>query len=64
MPVRDDGARSRVGEPMLERLFAEERKERDRDGSELMNGDVAERRLRRLGQQDADTVALSDTIRG
>jgi hypothetical protein len=47
---------------MLERLLAEEHEERDRDGPELMNGDMAECRFGRLGEQDTDTVTLRNAI--
>src|SRR3954469_25597084 len=55
--VGDDRARAAVLQAELERLLAEEREERDGDHPRLPRGEVRDRRLVALREQDRDAVA-------
>ena len=53
-----------VGEPVRERVGAEQDRERQRDGAELVHRDVGDGGLDPLGQDDPDAVPATDAESG
>ena len=65
-PLRVGDQRPGAGilQPVGDRVDAEQHRERQRDGAELVDGDVDRRDLRRLRQQDRDAVAARNAVGG
>ena len=65
-PLRVGDQRPRAGilQPIRDRLDPEQHCERQRNGAELVNGDVARGDGRPLRQEDGDAVAAGDAARG
>src|SRR5713101_3166714 len=63
VPVGDDRARAAVLQPELQGLLAEQLEERDRDQARLVHGDVGDRGLLPLRQEDRDAVAARQPVR-
>src|SRR5262249_15061427 len=61
-PVGDHRYRPSIAEPGLERLLAKEREERYRDGTHFEDGDMAVGSLRRLGEHNANAIALPSAM--
>ncbi len=64
LAVRHDDLRSGVAQPILERFRTEQGRERQRDGAELVRGQVGDRGLRPLREHDPDAVAALDAEPG
>ena len=58
--VGDEHTGAAVGEAIADRLGAEQHEERQRDGAELLDGDVDDQDLGALRQMDADDDAAAD----
>ena len=58
--VRDRDADARVAQPVLQRLMAEQRRERQHDGPELVDREMEHGELRALRQDEPDPVAAID----
>ena len=61
--IGDHRRRAAVGEPVAQRVDTEEICERHRDGAQLVDGKMAEQRLRRLRQQQCHPLAAGDPLR-
>ena len=53
-----------IGHPVLQRLLAEQREQRQHDGAHAVAGEMAEREFGALAQEHGDAVALVDAARG
>ena len=62
--VGQDRRSTRVGETVLERLLAEQREERQRDHPRLVAGEMRDRGLGRLREEDGEALAASDAVGG
>ena len=64
MRVGDQRRRAEILEPIRDRLDAEQHRQRQCDGAELVDRDMAGSDRRPLRQQDGDAVAALDTAAG
>jgi hypothetical protein len=62
--VGDEGSCRTMLQPMFERLRSELREQRQGHRAHLVDGDVGKKRFRTLRQQNADTIAALDPMRG
>ena len=59
----DQSHRAGILQAKAERIDSEQHRQRQRDGAELVDRDMARRHFRRLRQQDGDAVAARDAVR-